>query len=152
VTDAEIAEQYELQKEDRFTEPEQVRARHILVEVKSGADEKTKAAAKKKAEDLQAKAKSGADFAALAKKSSDDKATAPQGGDLGLFPRGRMAPAFETAAFALPVGEVSDVVETPFGYHVIKVEEHRQAGPKPLDAVRGEIRQTLVNERAVKRA
>jgi peptidyl-prolyl cis-trans isomerase D len=152
VSDGEVAEQYELHKDDRFTEVEQVRARHILVAVKSDADDKTKAAARKKAEDLHAKAKGGADFAALAKKISDDKATAPQGGDLGLFPHGRMTPTFETAAFALGVGEVSDVVESPFGFHVIKVEEHRQAGPKPLDAVRAEIRQSLVNERAVKRA
>jgi peptidyl-prolyl cis-trans isomerase D len=149
VKEGEIAEYYELHKEEQFSEPEQVRARHILVKVAADASPETKAAARKKAEELLDKVKAGGDFAALAKKNSDDPGSAAQGGDLGSFPRGRMAPAFEAAAFALEPGGVSDVVETPFGFHIIKVEEHRQAGPKPLEAVRETIAQTLKTERAL---
>ncbi|HJQ84469.1 MAG TPA: SurA N-terminal domain-containing protein [Candidatus Binatia bacterium] len=144
-TDGEIAEYYELHKDERFTEPEQVRARHILV--KAPADAEAKAAARKKASDLLARVKAGGDFAALAKQS-DDPGSAANGGDLGLFPRGRMTPAFEKAAFDLAPGTVSDLVETPFGFHVIKVEEHREGGTKPLDAVRDEIVATLGKERS----
>jgi len=149
VKDDDVAEYYALHKEDKFTEPEQVRARHILVKVTADADADAKAAARKKAEELLAKVKAGADFAALAKESSQDPGSAAKGGDLGLFPRGHMVPAFEEAAFALQAGGVSDVVETPFGFHVIKVEEHPPGGVKPLEAVRGEIVDTLKQERAL---
>jgi peptidyl-prolyl cis-trans isomerase D len=149
VTDGEVAEYYELNKEERFTEPEQVRARHILVEVEAGASDERKAAARKKAEDLLAKVKAGRDFAALARTSSDDPGSAAQGGDLGLFAHGRMTPAFESAAFALAPGGVSDVVETPFGFHIIKVEEHRPGGLKPLESVRDEILRLLRDARGL---
>src|SRR2546425_1394189 len=139
VKDDDVAEYYALHKEDKFTEPEQVRARHILIKVAADAGADAKAAARKKAEELLAKVKAGADFAALAKESSEDPGSAANGGDLGLFLRGRMTPAFEEAAFALQAGGVSDVVETPFGFHVIKVEEHRPGGVKPLEAVHDEI-------------
>jgi len=124
--DDEVAEYYALHKDDKFTEPEQVRARHILVKVKAGAD-----------------------FAALAKERSEDAGSAANGGDLGLFTRGRMTPAFEEAAFALQGGGLSDVVETPFGFHVIKVEEHRPGGVKPLETVHDEIVDTLKRERSL---
>ena len=148
IKDDDVAEYYALHKEDKFTEPEQVRARHILVKVAPDAAAEAKAAARKKAEELLAKVKAGADFAALAKERSDDPGSAAKGGDLGLFPRGRMTPAFEEAAFALQAGGVSDVVETPFGFHVIKVEEHRPGGVKPLAAVHDEIVETVKQERA----
>ncbi|HYR96583.1 MAG TPA: SurA N-terminal domain-containing protein, partial [Candidatus Binatus sp.] len=148
VKDGEVAEYYELHKEERFTEPEQVRARHILVKAAPEAGDNTKAAARKKAQDLLAAVKAGGDFAALAKKSSDDPGSAANGGDLGLFARGRMTPEFEDAAFALDAGDVSDVVETPFGFHVIKVEEHRPAGAKPFETVRAEVAETMKKERA----
>ncbi len=151
-TDGEIAEYYELHKEDRFTEPEQVRARHILVKLAPDATDEAKAAARKKAEDLLARVKKGEDFAALATANSDDPGSARSGGDLGLFPRGRMAPTFEDAAFALQPGAMSDVVETSFGFHVIKVEEHRPGGTKPLDVVRDEVIATLKKERGVELA
>jgi peptidyl-prolyl cis-trans isomerase D len=148
VKDGEVAEYYELHKEERFTEPEQVRARHILVKVADRASAQAKAAARKKAEDLLAQVKAGGDFAALATKHSEDPGSAVKGGDLGLFPRGRMAPAFEAAAFGLEPGGLSDVVETPFGFHFIKVEERRPGGVKPLEAVREEIVATLKKERS----
>src|SRR5207253_6558207 len=149
VPEAAIGDYYELHKNDKFTEPEQVRARHILVKVASDAGEPAKAAARKKAEDLLAKVRAGGDFAALARKNSDDPGSAAQGGDLGLFGRGTMTPAFESAAFALEAGKVSDVVETPFGFHVIKVEEHRPRGVEALDGARDEIVQALRAERAL---
>src|SRR5947209_8484447 len=108
-----------------------------------------KAAARKKAEELLAKLKAGGDFAALAKERSEDAGSAANGGDLGLFTRGRMTPAFEEAAFALQGGGLSDVVETPFGFHVIKVEEHRPGGAKPLETVHDEIADTLKRERSL---
>src|SRR5207253_3006605 len=107
------------------------------------------AAARKKAEELLAKLKAGGDFAALAKERSEDAGSAANGGDLGLFTRGRMTPAFEEAAFALQGGGLSDVVETPFGFHVIKVEEHRPGGAKPLETVHDEIADTLKRERSL---
>jgi len=148
VTDGEVAEYYELHKEDAFTVPEQVRARHILVKVPPEADADAKAAARKQAEDLLAQVKAGGDFAALAKDHSADPGSAAKGGDLGLFGRGRMTPTFEDAAFALEAGGLSDVVETPFGFHIIKVEEHQPPSVKPLDAVRDQIADTLRSERA----
>ncbi|HZR80848.1 MAG TPA: SurA N-terminal domain-containing protein [Candidatus Binatia bacterium] len=148
-TDDEIAAWYDLHKAELFNEQEQVRARHILVKVDAGADDDTKAKARKKAEDLLAKVKAGGDFAALAKKNSDDTASAANGGDVGLFGRGRMTPEFQKAAFALDVGAVSDVVETPFGFHIIKVEEHRPGGLKPLDQVRDQVVDNVKHERAL---
>jgi parvulin-like peptidyl-prolyl isomerase len=100
---------------------EQVRARHVLAKADAGADEPTRAAARGKAEQAHRRALAGEDFAALAKELSDD-ASAAEGGDLGFFEKGRMVPAFADAAFALQPGEISAVVETQFGYHVIKVE------------------------------
>jgi len=149
VKDDEVAEYYALHKDDKFTEPEQVRARHILVKTAADAGADAKAAARKKAEELLAKVKAGADFAALAKERSEDAGSAANGGDLGLFTRGRMTPAFEEAAFALQGGGLSDVVETPFGFHVIKVEEHRPGGAKPLETVHDEIADTLKRERSL---
>ena len=88
---------YEDHKSDRFTKPEEVRARHILIQVPPGASDADRAAARKKADELLARAKGGEDFAALAKEHSDDPGSAVRGGDLGAFPRGRMDPTFEQA-------------------------------------------------------
>ncbi len=152
VGEDEITAYYDSHRDDRFTTPEQVRARHILVKVAPDADDAAKAAARKKAEGLRAKAVGGADFAALATKNSDDPGSATKGGDLGLFPRGRMVPAFDEVAFQLAPGAMSEVVETPFGFHVIKVEEHQQGGTKPIEAVREEIVQVLRGEKALELA
>ncbi len=112
------------------TQFEQVRASHILITPKTdeaGADpNQEKAKAKAKAEDLLKQIKEGADFAALAKANSDCRSAA-QGGDLKFFGKGDMVPPFEKAAFALEVGKVSDIVETRFGYHIIKVTDHKDS-------------------------
>src|SRR3989442_8169702 len=149
VKDDDVAEYYALHKEDKFTEPEQVRARHILVKTAADAGPDAKAAARKKAEELLAKVKAGADFGVLAKERSEDAGSAANGGDLGLFRWGRMTPALGGAAFALQGGGLRDVVETPFGFHVIKVEEHRPGGVKPLETVHDEIVDTLKRERSL---
>src|SRR5262245_49332865 len=148
VDEVEITDYYDLHTPDRFTQPEEVHARHILVDVAPDADEAAKAAARKKAEGLLAKVRGKDDFAEVATKNSDDPGSASKVGDLGFFPRGRMTPAFEEAAFALAPGTISDIVETPFGFHIIKVEEHRPGGVQPLDAVRDQIVDTLKKDRA----
>jgi peptidyl-prolyl cis-trans isomerase D len=140
---------YDEHSDDRFTAPEEVRARHILIKLPPAADEKARAAARTKADDVLAKVKKGADFAKLAQDVSEDPGTASKGGDLGLFSRGHMVPAFDAAAFALEPGAVSEVVETPFGFHIIKVEEKLPGGQKPLDAVRDEIVKTLTAEKGL---
>jgi peptidyl-prolyl cis-trans isomerase C len=141
VTDAEVDEFYAANIE-KFATPEQVRARHILVKVESGTTTEQKAAAKKKIEEVLAKAREGVDFAELARDYSEGP-SAPQGGDLGLFTRGRMVPAFEEAAFSMKAGEVSAIVETRFGYHIIKVEERKPAGTANKEEVTDRIRQFL---------
>lgn len=152
VEETSIADYYDLHTADQFTQPEQVRAGHILVKVDPGADDAAKTAARKKAEGLLAKVRGKADFAEVATKNSDDPGSASKGGDLGLFPRGRMTPAFEDAAFALEPGKVSDIVETPFGFHIIKVEEHRPGGVQSLDEVREQIKDTLRSQEAIELA
>lgn len=140
---------YDKHLEDRFTDPEEVHARHILVKLAPGADDAAKAKAKADAEDVLKQIRAGGDFDALAKKVSQDPGSASKGGDLGFFPRGRMVPAFDSAAFALEAGKVSDLVETPFGFHIIKVEEHKAGGPRPFDAAREQIEKELTAERSL---
>lgn len=103
----------------------QIRARHILLRVAPDASAEEREATLARAAEIQAQAAAGADFAELAREYSQDPGNAQNGGDLGFFPRGQMVPPFDEAAFALDVGEVSDIVETPFGFHIIKVEERQ---------------------------
>jgi peptidyl-prolyl cis-trans isomerase D len=124
---------------EQYQTPEQVRARHILLNT-AGKDE---AAVRKQAEAILAQVKGGADFAALAQKVSEDEGSKVNGGDLGFFGRGRMVPEFETAAFMMEPGQISDLVKSQFGFHIIKVEEKRPAATQTLDQVRPQIQQTL---------
>jgi peptidyl-prolyl cis-trans isomerase C len=130
---------------DKFQQVEAARASHILVIVPPEADAKTRAALKARAETALKAAKAGQDFGKLARQYSQD-ASAQRGGDLGFFPRGQMVPAFEKAAFALQPGQVSDLVETQFGYHIIKLTEHRPARTVPFPEVAGKIQQFLEQE------
>lgn len=123
---------------DRFRSPERVHARHILV-MTQGKPEAEKANLRKKAEDLLKQVKSGGNFAELAKKNSDDTSSAVKGGDLDWFGRGRMVPPFENAAFSLKAGQISDIVTTDFGYHIIQTLEKEEAKVKPFDEVKGQI-------------
>ncbi len=142
VTDQEVAEFYQGNPQ-MFQRPEQVRARHILMAVDQGADEDSKAEAKTRAEAARKRAQNGEDFAALATELSEGP-SAPNGGDLGFFSADRMVKPFADAAFALEPGAISQVVETQFGYHVIKVEERRPASTQSLDEVRDPLRNALV--------
>ena len=134
--------------QDEFKTPEMVKAQHILIKVDKSASEEDKKQARKKAEDILDKIKAGEDFAKLASEFSDDPGSKSKGGELGFFARGRMVKSFEDAAFALKPGEVSGIVESPFGYHIIKVEERNDAGVEPYDTAKDKIKQKLVQERA----
>jgi peptidyl-prolyl cis-trans isomerase C len=144
ITDQEAKDFY-AKNPDRFEQPESVRASHILIRVSEKAD----AAAKKKARaeiDLVLKQlKAGGDFAKLAQEHSQD-GSAAQGGDLNYFPRGQMVPAFEKVAFSLKPGQLSGVVETQFGYHIIKVTDHKPARTVPYDEASGQIKQFLTQQ------
>ena len=116
---------------EKFVTPEQVRVRHILIDARSCEAEK------QIAQLLEQARAPGADFVALAQQHSQDPGSARRGGDLGFFERGKMAPEFDKAAFSLTrPGEVSDVVRTQFGYHIIRLEERRPASREPFEKVR----------------
>jgi peptidyl-prolyl cis-trans isomerase C len=141
VSDAEIQKVYA----DNAKDYEQVKARHILIAPKGSpaaqaGKDLTDEQAKAKAEDLRKQILAGANFDELAKKESDDTGSGARGGDLGSFGHGQMVPEFEQAAFAAKVGEVTPVVKTQFGYHIIKVEGHDAT---PLDQVRPTIEKNL---------
>jgi peptidyl-prolyl cis-trans isomerase D len=129
---------------DQYSTPEQVRASHILLETE-GKDEAT---VRKRAEELLAKARGGADFAKLASENTDEEAGKSRGGDLDFFGRGAMVKEFEDAAFALEPGQISDIVRTQFGFHIIKVTDKRPASTRSLDEVRTQIEEQLKYERA----
>ena len=145
VTEEEKKNEYEKNK-DRLNIPERVKASQILIRVKPDASDKDKAAARKKIEELRKRALSGEDFAELAKKNSEDVSSS-QGGDLGYFKRGDMVKPFEEAAFALKKGKISDVVETKFGYHIIKVTDKKTAHKLTYAEVQKDIERFLLNKR-----
>jgi peptidyl-prolyl cis-trans isomerase C len=136
-TEAEAREFYDSNKE-RFTTPERVRASHILINVADTDSDVTREQKKAKIEDIRAQLVAGGDMAALARENSDCPSK-DKGGDLGFFGRGQMVKPFEDAAFALEVGEISPVVETKFGYHVIKVTEKEDAGSTSFEDVKDSI-------------
>lgn len=134
VTDDEIKEYYDTNKAT-FSEEEQVRASHILVETKEEADAILK------------QLKEGADFATLAKEKSSDTGSKDNGGDLDFFKRGDMVAEFSDVAFKLKVGETSDAVKSDYGYHIIKVTDHKDAKDYTLEEKKDEIRKTLVSQK-----
>lgn len=146
VPDAEVKKYYDEHPDD-FKMPEQVRASHILKKVDAKASDADKAKAQKELTDLQTRLKKGEDFSELAKKSSDCP-SAPRGGDLGFFPRGQMVPPFENSAFTLKSGDVSDIIETQFGYHLIKVTDKKAPGTLTYDESKERIAQYLKQEKA----
>lgn len=134
------------QNPDKFNRAETVRASHILLGVEAKASAEDKKKAREKAEKLRKDLAGGADFAALAKENSTCPSS-QQGGDLGFFGKGQMVPAFEKAAFALKTGEVSDIVETQFGYHIIKLMEKKPAETVPFKEVRPRIEEFLKGQK-----
>jgi peptidyl-prolyl cis-trans isomerase C len=143
VSDADIKAFYD-KNQEQMKRPERVHLRHVLIKVAKGASAEEKQKAKAKAEDVLAKAKAGGDFAKLATESSDDPGSKVRGGDLSWVSRGQTVPPFEAAAFALKKpNELSPVVETDFGYHVIQLLEHEDAGVVPLAEVKDKIGEFL---------
>ena len=130
VSDADLQKFYEQNKE-KFKTGEQIRASHILVKTET------------EAKDILAKIKAGGNFEELAKKSSVDSSAA-KGGDLGWFGKGSMVPVFEKAALALKEGQVSDVVKSDFGFHIIKLTGKRPAGIRPLEEVKDQIKGAIM--------
>jgi len=129
---------------EQYSTPEQVRASHILLKTEGKDDATVKAAA----EDVLKQAKAGADFAALAKKYSEDESNAKNGGDLDYFGKGKMVPEFDQVAFTLEAGQLSDLVKTQYGYHVIKVVDKKPGTTRPLAEVRQQLNDQLAYERA----
>jgi peptidyl-prolyl cis-trans isomerase C len=149
-TDSDAKDFYDKNPE-RFKQPEMVRASHILVRVDPTADDSSKKAAKAKIEGVLKRAKAGEDFAALAKENSDD-GSAQLGGDLNYFPKEKMVPEFANAAFQLKTGEISNVVTTQFGHHIIKLTDRKPASVVPLVDVNDRIKQALTEQRKQERA
>jgi peptidyl-prolyl cis-trans isomerase C len=141
VSDADIHGYY-IENPEAFRIPESVRARHILVAVDRAGGDAARKAAREKMENILYRLSMGEDFAALASELSDDS-SAPRGGDLGYFTRGEMVESFDDAAFALEPGEVSDIVETVFGLHIIKLEDRRPAQLVSEELVREDLREYL---------
>ena len=128
----------------QYTSPEQVRASHILLKTEGKDD----AAVKAKAEDVLKQAKSGADFAALAKKYSEDEGSAKNGGDLDYFGKGKMVPEFDRVVFTMMPGQTSDLVKTQFGYHIIKLVDRKPAKVSTLAEVHQQLHDQLATETA----
>ena len=141
VTEVEIKTFYEKNPE-AFTQPEQLRVSHILITLDPKATADEKKTARTKIEDLLKQARAGADFAKLAQDNSSCPSS-KQGGDLGYFGKGQMVKPFEDAAFALKPGEISGVVETQFGYHIIKAVEKKAPSKVALEDVKPKIEESL---------
>ena len=132
---------------DLFKSPEQVKARHILIQVPKEASDEDKKKQKEKADEVLKKVKAGEDFTKLAAEYSDDPGTKSKGGELGLFSKGSMVPAFEQVAFSLKPGEVSELVETEFGFHVIKVDEKKEAVAEPFETIKEKVTKQVLREK-----
>ena len=141
VTDAQLHAAYS-QSMDNFRMPERIHARHILVSTEGKSDAEKKAL-RAKAEDLLKQLKNGADFAEMAKKYSDDKGSGEKGGDLDWVVKGQMVPEFDAAAFALKPKELSGIVTTQYGYHIIQVTEKEPARVKPFEEVKATLEDEL---------
>lgn len=143
VTEKDMSMYYKAHPEE-FKTPEMVRARHILIKINKESSEEEKKKAREKAEGILKRIRSGEDFAKLASEFSDDPGSKTRGGDLGFFPKGRMVPDFEKVAFSMKPGEVSDIVETPYGFHIIKVEERKEAELQPYEKVKDKVREKII--------
>ena len=150
VTDAQTKAYYDGNPQ-MFKQPAQVKASHILIKVDAGADEAKKAEARKKIEAVQEKVKAGGDFAELAKEFSEGPSNT-RGGDLGFFRRGQMVKPFEDAAFTMKANEVSDIIETRFGYHLIKVYEIKPEQNLTYADVKDKLNQRMKQEQVEKDA
>ena len=138
---------------DQYRVPEQVKVSHILIKTPlpgpdGKVDEKGAAEAQRRAEDLMKQVKSGANFEELAKKYSEDTGSAKQGGSLGWIGRGQTVPEFEKTAFSLPKGQISDLVKSSYGYHIIRMDDKQDAHVKTLDEVKSTIEPVIKHQKA----
>jgi len=147
VTDAQVQAGYDRDLATRYTVREQRRASHILLKVPSEASEKEIARIEARAKSVLRRVEQGSDFAALARAHSEDS-TGGTGGDLSFFGRGQMVKEFEAAAFSLPVGSVSELVRTTYGFHIIKVTDAREPRVMPIEEVRDRVREEIRMARA----
>ena len=145
-------QQYYNEHHQQFQVPEEVRVRHILIKVPTNANTQVVAAAKAKAEDILKQLKAGGNFADLAKKYSDDPGSKTQGGELGFIQHGATVPAFDQTAFSLQPGQLSSVIRTQFGFHILQVEEKQPAHLKPVDDVHDLILANLTQQAQAKAA
>ncbi len=136
---------------EKFDSGERLRVSHILIRVPGDASPQQKDELRKKTQGLRDRIAKGHDFAKLAQQFSADPASAPRGGEMDMFHRGQMVAPFETAAYALTTGAVSGVVETPFGFHVIKLHERLPAMKAPYESVKDQIAAPVLEERRSKR-
>lgn len=147
ITEEELRDSYESNK-TRYEHEEQVRARHILLKVAPDADEAKQEEVLSKIQEIRQEIVDGLDFAEAAKKYSEDTGSGERGGDLGFFGKRAMVPEFSETAFSLEPGEISEPVKTQFGYHLIKVEEQKDAYTDSFDDVRDDIRQSIERRKA----
>jgi peptidyl-prolyl cis-trans isomerase C len=150
VSETDLKEFYRQNKE-QLGVPEQVWARHILFKVDPTASEEEKSTAREQAEAVLKRARAGEDFEKLAQLHSDDESSRAKGADLGYFTRGRTVPGFEEVAFDTNPGEISDIVETRYGYHIIKVEDHLDARERSFEEMRYYIRDELQRQMVTSR-
>jgi peptidyl-prolyl cis-trans isomerase C len=146
VTDREVRTYY-TDNPEQFVTPEQVKASHILIQVSPQASEEDKKKAQDQINEIRNLLLSGADFGETAKERSEGP-SGPRGGDLGFFGRGQMVPPFEEAAFALAKGQISQVVETQFGYHIIQVTDRKEAGQLTFEEVKDNVKELLKREKS----
>lgn len=151
ITDQAARQYYQAHLKD-YEVPDQVKVRHILISVPKGADARTDAAAKAKAEDVRKQLVAGGDWMKLAKKYSDDPGSKEMGGELGFLQHGVTVPEFDKTAFAQNPGQISEPVKTQFGYHIIQTEEKQTAHTKPFDEVRGAILATMIRDKEAQAA
>jgi peptidyl-prolyl cis-trans isomerase D len=152
ITHDDLAAYYD-QHRDQYRTPEQVKVSHILIKTPlpgpdGKVDEKGVAEAQHRAEDILKQLKAGGNFEELAKKYSEDPGSAKEGGSLGFIGRGRTVPEFEKAAFSLPKGQISDLVKSSYGFHIIRVDDKQEAHMKSLDEVKDEIEPVLKQQKA----
>lgn len=146
VSAKEIEDYYENNKE-KFGQPKRVKVRHILIKTDAGDKEGT-AKAKQRAESVREEAAKGKDFAQLAKQNSEDPGTKDRGGEIGFISKGMVVPEFEQAAFSMKAGEISGVIQTQFGFHILKVDEIQEASTQPLEKVKAQVEVLLKNRQA----
>ncbi|NWF54481.1 MAG: SurA N-terminal domain-containing protein [Syntrophaceae bacterium] len=146
VSAKEIEDYYENNKE-KFSQPKQVKVRHILIKAEA-KDKEGAAKARQKAESIRGEAAKGKDFAQLAKQHSEDPGTKDRGGEIGLISKGMVVPEFEQAAFSMKAGDISDVIQTQFGFHILKVDEVQEASTQSLEKAKPQIEALLKNRQA----